>query len=195
MNHVPFDPSKAVTFDLARGLVQQEGAPAGLIVPAEALAALALAAGPEAATTFGQSVGEAIGRRVASRLAAASGVRAAGAVAVVEHLGGELAMTGLGSLGLERWGRALVLVIDQSPLGSAGDALLESVLTGALSAAAGEQPSVTMLEREGKRVRFLVTSRAGADKVRAWLDEGVSWGDALVRLHAPSPATTPRGDA
>jgi hypothetical protein len=195
MNHVPFDPSKAVTFDLARGLVQQGGAPSGLIVPAEALAALAHAAGPEASTAFGRAVGEAIGRRVASRLAAADGVRAAGVGAVVEHLGGELAMTGLGSLGLERWGRALVLVIDQSPLGSAGDALLESVLAGAISAAAGEQSSVTELAREGGRVRFLVTSRAGADKVRAWLDEGVSWGDALVRLHAPSSATTPRGDA
>src|SRR5216683_1463505 len=102
MNHVPFDPSKAVTFDLARGLVQQEGAPAGLIVPAEALAALARAAGPEASRAFGRGVGEAIGRRVASRLAAADGVRAAGASAVVEHLGGELALTGLGSLGLER---------------------------------------------------------------------------------------------
>ena len=195
MNHVPFDPSKAVTFDLARGLVQQEGAPSGLIVPAEALAALAHAAGPEASSAFGRSVGEAIGRRVVSRLAKTDGVRAAGVSAVVEHLGGELAMTGLGSLGLERWGRAVVLVIDQSPLGAAGDALLESVLAGALAVVAGEQSSLTVLEREGGRVRFLVTSRAGIDKVRAWLDEGVSWGDALVRLHAPSSATTHRGDA
>lgn len=195
MNHVPFDPSKAVTFDLTRGLVQQEGAPSGLIVPAEALAALAHAAGPEASSTFGRSVGEAIGRRVASHLAAADGVRAAGTGAVVEHLGGELAMTGLGSLTLERWGRALVLVIDRSPLGAAGDALLESVLAGALSAAVGEPSSLTVLERDGVRVRFLVTSRAGADRMRAWLDEGVPWGDALVRLHAPPSATTPRGDA
>ena len=196
MNHVPFDPSKAVTFDLTRGLVQQEGAPSGLIVPAQALAALAHAAGPEASRTFARAVGEAIGRRVALHLSAANGVRAAGAGAVVEHLGGELAITGLGSLGLERWGRALVLVIDQSPLGEAGDALLESVLAGALAAAIGEQSSsVTVLARDGGRVRFLVTSRAGVDKVRALLNEGVSWGDALVRLHAPPSATTPRGDA
>jgi hypothetical protein len=195
MNHVPFDPSKAVTFDLARGLVQQEGAPSGLIVPAAALAALAHAAGPEASQAFARAVGEAIGRRVALRLAAADGVRGAGAAAVVEHLGGELAITGLGSLGLERWGRALVLVIDQSPLGAAGDALLESVLAGALAAAAGEVSSVTVLARDGGRARFLVTSRAGIDKVRAWLNEGVSWGDALVRLHAPTSTTTPRGDA
>lgn len=194
MNHVPFDPSKAVTFDLARGLVQQEGAPSGLIIPAEALAALIRAAGPEAARAFGHSVGEAMGRRVAGRLAA-GGVRAAEVAAVVEHLGGELATTGLGSLGLERWGRALVLVVDQSPLGAAGDALLESVLGGALAAAAGEQAQVIVVARDGVRARFLVTGRAGADKVRAWLGEGIPWGDALVRLHGPAPTTAPRGDA
>ena len=195
MNHVPFDPSKAVTFDLARGLVQQEGAPSGLIVPAESLAALARAAGPEASRAFGRGLGEAIGRRVAGHLAEADGVRAAGVGAVVEHLGGELAMTGLGSLGLERWGRALVLVIDQSPLGAGGDALLETVLAAALEAAVGERSSVIVLARDGVRVRFLVTGAAGAEKVRAWLNEGVSWGDALVRLHDPTAATTPRGDA
>ncbi len=70
------------------------------------------------------------------------------------------------------------------------------MLAGVLAAALGEQSSsVTVLARDGGRVRFLVTSRAGIDKVRAWLDEGVAWGDALVRLHAPTPATTPRGDA
>ncbi len=195
MNHVPFDPSKAVTFDLARGLVQQEGAPAGLIVPAEALGALTRAAGLEASRAFGRAVGYAIGRRVASGLAEIDGVRAAGVAAVVEHLGGELAITGLGSLGVERWGRALVLVIDQSPFGAGGDALLESVLAGAMDAAVGDRSSVVALAREGVRARFLVTGPAGASKVRAWLNEGISWGDALVRLHDPAAATTSRGDA
>lgn len=132
---------------------------------------------------------------VAGHLAEADGVRAAGASAVVEHLGGELAMTGLGSLGLERWGRALVLVIDQSPLGAGGDGLLECVLAGALEAAVGERSTVVVLARDEVRVRFLVTGPAGADKVRAWLSEGVSWGDALVRLHDPQSTTTARGDA
>ena len=195
MNHVPFDPSKAVTFDLVRGLIQQEGGPSRLIVPAEALAALARAAGPEASRAFGRVVGEAIGVRVASGLAEIDGVRAAGVGAVVEHLGGELAMTGLGSLSVERWGRALVLVIDQSPLGAGGDGLLECVLAGALEAAMGERSSVVVLARDEVRVRFLVTGPAGADKVRTWLSEGVPWGDALVRLHDPKAATTSRGDA
>ena len=34
---------------------------------------------------------------------------------VLDHLGGELALLGLGSLGLERWGRALVLTVEGAP--------------------------------------------------------------------------------
>jgi hypothetical protein len=107
---------------------------------------------------------------------------------VLEHLGGELALAGLGSLGLERWGRALVLVVDQSPLGANGDPLLESVLAAAVEAAAGRSARAVLLGRDGVRARFLVTGDAGVAKVKAWLAEGSTWGDALVRLHAPARA-------
>jgi hypothetical protein len=182
MTDLRFDPSKAVTFDLAHGLVHLEGAPARLLVPAEALVLLAGAAGPEATATFGRLLGEALGLRVASRLAAA----AAPVEAVVEHLGGELALSGLGSLGLERWGRALVLVVDQSPLGAAGDGLLEAVLAGAVEAASGRDVCAVRLGREGVRARFFVGGVPGAVKLKGWLSQGLSWGDALVRLHTPA---------
>lgn len=180
MPDLRFDPSKSVTFDLAHGLVHLEGAPARLLVPADALAALAAAAGPEAAAAFGRALGEAMGRRVAARLAAGE----AAVDVVVEHLGGELALVGLGSLGLERWGKALVLVVDQSPLGAGGDRLLEAALAAAVEAAAGRHVHAVLLGREGVRARFLLGGEAGMVKVRTWLAEGASWGDALVRLHA-----------
>src|SRR5438093_1423720 len=103
MSHVRFDPSKAVTFDLSHGLVHLEGAPSRLLVPAEALGALAAAAGSAPTRAFGRALGEAIGRRAALGLEATSG-----ADAVLEHVGGEVGLAGLGSLSLERWGRALV---------------------------------------------------------------------------------------
>ena len=186
---LPFDPSKAVTFDLSHGLVHLEGAPSRLLVPAEAPRALADAAGPEAAAAFGRAMGEAMGRRAASRLGAGAGVDEAPVEAVVEHLGGELALAGLGSLGLERWGRALVLVVDQSPLGAAGDGLLGAALAAALEAAAGREVRTLLLGRDAVRARFLVGGSAGVARVEAWLEDGVPWGEALVRLHAP------RGDA
>lgn len=198
MPNLRFDPSQAVTFDLTQGLVHLEGAPARLLVPAAALLALATAAGAEATATFAHALGEAMGRRVEGRLTA-EGVGAAPVDVVVEHLGGELALAGLGSLGLERWGRAVVLVVDHSPLGAEGDALLEGVLAGAVAVAAGRAALALRLGRDGGRARFLLGSDAGVTKVRAWLSEGVPWGEALVRLHAPGPvAPSPmahRGEA
>lgn len=194
MPDLRFDPSQAVTFDLQHGLVHLEGAPSRLLVPADALVGLAKAAGADAAATFGRALGEAMGRRVASRLAAGDGVRAASIEAVIEHLGGELALAGLGSLGLERWGRALVLVVDQSPLGADGDGVLAGALAGALEAAAGASVRALLLARDGVRARFLIGGSVGVDKVRAWLAEGVPWGEALVRLHAAA-SDGARGEA
>jgi hypothetical protein len=190
MTDLRFDPSKAVTFDLSHGLVHLEGAPARLLVPADALLALAKAAGPEASAAFGRALGEGMGRRAAARFDL-EGLAAAPVDVVLDHLGGELALAGLGSLALERWGRALVLAIDASPLGGDGDTLLEGVLAAAIEAGAGRRVHVIALGRDGARARFLVGGEAAVEKVRAWLGEGVSWGDALVRLHAPAG----RGDA
>jgi hypothetical protein len=191
MSDLRFDPAKAVTFDLTHGLVHLEGAHSRLLVPADAFIALARAAGAEASSGFARAMGEAMGRRVAGRLSA-EGVAAAPVEVVVEHLGGELALAGLGSLGLERWGKAAVLVVDQSPLGPEGDSLLEGVLAASVEAAAGRPVHALCLGRDGVRARFLLGGHAGVHKVRAWLAEGIPWGEALVRLHTPSP---PRGDA
>jgi hypothetical protein len=194
-----FDPSNAITFDLASGLVHLDGAPARLLVPAPALGHLCAAAGPEATAAFGRAMGEAMGRRVALRFGGDAGDPGAGArqatvEGMVDHLGGEIALAGLGSLGLERWGRALVAVLDQSPLGAAGDRMVEAVLGGALAAATGRDARALFLGRDEVRARFLVGGEAGAAKVRGWLDEGVPWGDALVRLHGGPPSAA-REDA
>ncbi|MEO7331936.1 MAG: hypothetical protein ABI193_25390 [Minicystis sp.] len=199
MPQIRFDPSKAVTFDLASGLVQLSGAAARLLVPIEALSVLCEAAGPNAAATFGRAVGEAMGARVKARLEGESAVNEASVEAMVEQIGGELGLGGMGSLSLERWGKAMVLVIDGSPLGPRGDGLLEAVLAGALDAATGRSVRSLLLEREEGRARFLITGDAGLEKVTSLLADGLSWGEALARLHA-SPArqassASSRGDA
>src|SRR4051812_14422443 len=107
MPEARFDPSKAVTFDLASGLVHIEGAPSRLLVPAEALGALCAAAGDGATAAFGRAIGVPMGRRIASRFAgdsadAGDSVRKASVEEIVDHLGGEMAIAGLGSLAIER---------------------------------------------------------------------------------------------
>jgi hypothetical protein len=201
MPDLRFDPSKAVTFDLTQGLVHRDahhegtavtrgGDPAAqpvpqVLVPADALVALASAAGKEATETFARALGSAVGRRIAARLAGNAG--ASPVEVVVEHLAGELAVGGLGSLTLERWGLAAVLVMDPSPLAAAEPAMLEALVGAAVHEAVGGPTGLVhavLLHRDGARARIFLGGRAGADSVRAWLSQGVPWGEALVRLHA-----------
>jgi hypothetical protein len=198
MPEARFDPSKAVTFDLASGLVHIEGAPSRVLVPAEALRTLCAAAGREASGAFGRSIGAPMGLRVAHRFAEegasdVEGVRRASVEAIVDHLGGEMAIAGFGSLSIERWGHALVLVVDNSPLGGPGDVVVEAVLEGALEAATGRPARALVIARDTTRARFLIAGSAAVAKARAWIEQGVSWGEALTRLHAQDAA--PRGDA
>jgi hypothetical protein len=65
-------------------------------------------------------------------------------------------------------------------------------LAAALSLSAKVEVQCVRLAREGDRARFLIAGSKGANKVRDWLKEGVSWGEILVRLH---PLATRTGEA
>lgn len=174
-----FDPSQSVQFDLDRGQIGLRGAGERVLVPADALLALLAQAGAQGFTDFGLRIGHETGRRAAERL---GDVRSASAEAVIDHLGGDLALLGLGSLELERWGRALIFAVEHSPFGDAGDALLAAVLQGALNQVFDRTTAIVRLERNERRARFLVTSEAAAKRVEEWLSSGTSWGEALARL-------------
>jgi hypothetical protein len=174
-----FDPSYALEFDLGRGQIRMANAGERLVVPSDALLALCEGANEDAVRDFGRRLGTEAGRGLLDRLGDAG---QASLEAVVEHLGGELALMGLGSLGLERWGSALVLSFAHSPLGSEGDLLLGSVLEGAAQRTFGRDVVATKLVRDADHVRFLITGREGADKALGWLSSGVAWGDVLTRL-------------
>ena len=187
-----FNPSEAVTFDLAFGHVHLDGAPTRVMVPADALVALCSAGGEDATADLGAAMGEAVGRRVAVRLAGESGdrqaaVREAGFERAVEELAGEFALIGIGSFGAERWGRALVFVVDQSPLGEDGDGLLAAVVQAALRAATGHQARIIKLVREGIRVRYAAVSGAVAPRLIQRLEGGEHWGAVLASLHGGKP--------
>lgn len=172
-----FNPSGSVSFDLVKGRVDCGGE--HVLVPADALIDLCRAAGDEAVSDFGRRLGTAAGRRIAERLGDTS---SASLEDVLDHLGGELALLGLGSLGLERWGRALVLTIDGGPFGQQLDRLLGAVLEGALQRAFARDCRAARLVRDDRQVRFLIASASSAGKVTEWLSSGVSYADALARL-------------
>ncbi|HYO98231.1 MAG TPA: hypothetical protein VER33_27190 [Polyangiaceae bacterium] len=176
-----FDPTASVEFDLDRGQIALRDGAERLLVPADALVALYESAAPEAKKDFARRLGTETGRRAAERLGDAA---SAGVDAVVEHVGGDWALLGLGSLSLERWGKALVFVVSGSPLGGAGDALLGAILEGVLQRAFGREAGAVRLVRDGTQVRFLITSRAGAHRVHGWIESGTPWGEALTRLNS-----------
>jgi hypothetical protein len=179
------DPLNSLSFDLRRGAIELGGG-GQVLVPADALLALSQSADAEVARDFGNRIGTEIGRRVGERLGEGS---TATIETVLELLAGEVSVLGLGLLGLERWGKALVLTVQNSPFGAAGDGLLVSVLEAVIQRAFGRDAGVVRLVREDAVARFLVTSRSSAELVRVWLSSGSTWSESLARLQGAGGAS------
>jgi hypothetical protein len=65
-----------------------------------------------------------------------------------EHLGGQLALIGLGDLYVEQWGRALVLRVKGAPQGTTS--LLEGVLAGSLRRGLSRQVDVLAFDGDAE---------------------------------------------
>lgn len=174
-----FDPTRAVVFDLVQGQLRDDEGVGRLNVPADALLRLCAAAGSEAARDFGRSLGTELGRRIVRRLGDAA--QSASTEAWVEHLGGELALVGLGNMRFESWGKALVASIASFPHGA--EALIAAVLEGALQRALGRDVVAVPLGASDETLRLAILHPRAATKVRDWLSTGSSWSQVLERLH------------
>jgi hypothetical protein len=177
-----FDPTHTVRFDLEHGQITRTGSAARLLLPAQAVVDLCGAAGGEALRDFGRQLGTEVGRLVSERLGP---VDQASIESMLEHLGGELALMGLGSLAVERWGRALVLKLDACPLPAAGDAVLSAVLEGALQRAASRDVRAVVLSRDDSVVRLAILGAEAAPHVAEQLANGAPWADVLARIQHP----------
>jgi hypothetical protein len=176
-----FDPKHAVVFDLARGATHDASKGRLLLVPAAAVNDLVR--GNEAsAKRLGQSIGKTCGARVATRLGGGDSVRRASIEAVVTELAGELSIAGVGLVSLERWGKALVVAVENTSVDD--DALLAGIVDGAMSAAVGKTVSGVVLSRQGGAARILIASEATCKRVRELLVGGTAWGEILGRLSA-----------
>jgi hypothetical protein len=175
------DSFQGVKFDLGRGLVSVDDASYRVLVPSELLAELLAQSGSDTARDFGRRIGTEMGRRVSSRLG--DKTKQASVEEMLGELGAELGLAGLGSLGVERWGRALVMTVGDSPLGRRGDGLIASVLEGAIQRALGRDAVLVLLGHSDHQLRLLVVSPRTAARVEQWLASGTPWTEALNRLH------------
>jgi hypothetical protein len=174
-----FDPTGAVRFDMKRGAASDARGERLVLLPASAIEALERST-PSAMAHLGAEVGRACGQRVAANLGGEPGVRGATLEEVVTHLAGELALAGLGAVELERWGRAMVLVLSHPGVNS--DAFVGAALAGALGAAAGRQVAVLPLGREGVAARFFVGTELTVNKARSLVSQGTSWPEVLGQI-------------
>ena len=108
---------------------------------------------------------------------------------LLEHVGGEIAIAGLGSTSFERWGSALVVVLVGSPLAESGDALLETLFATAIGTAASAPVRAASLGREAGASRFLLSSEAGVARASA-SSSGAAEAGAM-----PSSASTNHAEA
>jgi len=178
MSVVSFNANQSVRFDLAHGAVRAGASDDRLLlVPMAALVDLANAASPAAVEALGRSLGAAIGARAAARIGDVTGTSLEG---FVTQLAGEAALAGAGVLSVERWGRALVVVLDDSPLPGA---LVAALVGAALDAVSGRKVATTLLSYEAHALRVLVSSDTAVRRVRDWMASGVPWGDAIAKLH------------
>jgi hypothetical protein len=180
MDTSTFDPTGAVVFDLDRGQVSLEGGGALLLIPAELMASVCGQLEAGVVRQLGVALGKQAGSRVRGRLAQ---VVAPSVELIVDHLGGELSLGGLGTLGIERWGQALVVRLEGYPLGAHAQELLAGYVEGALALAVEREVTALPLERTGQTLRLLLCSKAASAKVKNWLLAGGSWADALAALH------------
>ena len=173
-----FDPMHAVRFDLPSGSVRA-GAEGDrvVLVPAAALADIALSAPAEAVEALGRALGSAIGRRAASRM---GDPQNASVEDFVTQLSGEAALAGVGTLTVERWGRALVVLIEGSALPGA---ILGPLVRSAIEMACGRRVWCAPLSGDERTSRIFVGSELGVGRVRDWIASGLSWDEALVKLH------------
>ncbi len=184
-----------VDFDLSRGRVDRR-APADVkggqdeqvaLVPISALVGLEKLAGHDVTRKFARTIGVSLGRRVATKLGSATAVGGASLEGFVSALAAEIAVSGWGALHLERWGKAMVLVVEHAPALPAG--AFAALLEGAVEAAAAREVHAVALTGErgdSSAVRVLVASAKSAEAARRWLIEGATEADVIRRLHDAS---------
>ncbi|MEO7113744.1 MAG: hypothetical protein ABI183_25115, partial [Polyangiaceae bacterium] len=95
----------------------------------------------------------------------------------------EIALAGFGVLSIERWGKALVILLEVAP--AFDSPFFASLLEAAVGAATtwSTRASLACLPLSNDDgSRFLIARGSSAEQVRMWISSGVPWAEALRRL-------------
>lgn len=186
MTHAIFDANQMVRFQLTRGAVELASGSPLCLVPASALRELCEQAPRPIVQGFGRSMGVELGRRVVARVGSVDKVRGSTIETIVTQVAGECAIAGLGALRTERWGRALLVIVDG---GLVPSAFLGAIVEGLLEQSSGKTLAVTLLHEDKASARFLVSSPQTKARAEDWLQGGASWSDVVTRLQTSRGAS------
>ena len=183
-----------LSFDLAEGLIRL-GGEAQVLLPVSLLQTMLGAATDDTRRAFAKALGESIGHVATIRMneedfAAPLALIDASPEAALSELAAAWALAGLGSLGMERWGQAIVMTIDNSPLGREGEDVLEFVLEGMLARATSRSVRALRIERTRTRQRYFIGNANAVLRLRELLLRNAPWADALASLHEHSEGGT-----
>lgn len=180
------DTTAPLRFDLDRGRIQNREGDAFLLLPISVMSELCRSLSEDSLVSFGYAVGTEIGRRLASRVGNGSGSVAD----IVAEVGSEFATAGLGTLGVEVWGKALVFTLKETPLSFGGmeavdraDPLLGAILSGILMRAFSRDANVVALGRNHGLARFVVCNLSTSEQVENWVNGNLSTAEVLARLN------------
>jgi hypothetical protein len=189
-----FDPAQALRIDLARGQLTLSGSGDRMLVPLESLIDLLASSDHDAIAAFGASIGTDIGRRIVERLG--SSIAQASVELFTEHLGGELALTGMGNLSVERWGQALVLAIEGLQDSAALELLVSALVEAAIQRSLSRDVSVVSFGRQGDVLKLSLLGHHAKEEVEQAMASGKSYGEVLTGLHQATLApNSKRGES
>jgi hypothetical protein len=174
-----FDPTRAVTFDVAKGTVKTGDDGRVVLVPGSTLRDALEALGDTGARALGLGVGRAAGQHTMATIGSIQKVREAALDTVVTQLAGELSIRGIGLMSMERWGRIMVLSIE-NPVASSPE-FLAGVIEGAFVTSTGRELRTTCIDK-GSPTRILLSNQALATKARGLIQEGQDFAAVIARL-------------
>ncbi len=114
-------------------------------------------------------------------------VRASDLTSLVDQLGGELAVLGLGNLRAECWGDVLLFVFDPCSLPQRGDELLVGVVEGAMSLATDERLKALVVDRSAELARIAVGNFSAISAVESLAKSGELFTEVVRALHGERP--------
>lgn len=174
-----FDPGSYYQFELSKGEVTSHKGRRMLVLSDSVLKPLVTAAARNGDLTPLRILGREIGEEVLSEL----DPKSVPMEEIVGRLAAAISLCGWGKFGMSRWGDAMVVSLEHSPVLDADSLATAAFLGGCFSAIAAREVACVPLEKGAK---YLVVDPTIAESVWGWARAGQPVAEVVGRLSGAS---------